>query len=255
MQDDGMYVSPVYNYGGGEQHIYENYFSRILTCFAFGGPVTNVKDTSVYIYRNVVDLRQPVRYGRPSAAKPAVEAMYGNVMGDHGSPPWTNLFVYQNTFLAGSTPRRVDLGTLGGKGEFKREILNNAFVINGKLPPYAPMPEPVMLDAGNLYWATTGADKLAPTYFDKYRKSDAYKTSQQTNKVGSSTKSIVAEPKFTDPAKNDFRPTPESPLVNAGMELPADLPDPLHAADAGAPDIGALPMGAAPLQVGVDAPQ
>ena len=52
-------------------------------------------------------------------------------------------------------------------------------------------------DSKYLARLATGADKLAATYFDKYRKSDAYKTSQQTNKVGSSTKSIVADPKFT----------------------------------------------------------
>jgi hypothetical protein len=57
-----------------------------------------------------------------------------------------------------------------------------------------------------------------------------------------------ADPKFlaaslrdwTKPA--DVRLDSESPAVNAGEPLPDDWPDPLREADAGKPDIGALPL-------------
>jgi hypothetical protein len=42
-----------------------------------------------------------------------------------------------------------------------------------------------------------------------------------------------------------------SPAVDAGVEIPADWPDPLRGADRGRPDIGAVPLGAAPWKVGV----
>jgi hypothetical protein len=46
-------------------------------------------------------------------------------------------------------------------------------------------------------------------------------------------------------AAEDFRFVLDenSPAVNAGVELPAQWPDPLHARDPGAPDIGAVPLG------------
>jgi hypothetical protein len=40
---------------------------------------------------------------------------------------------------------------------------------------------------------------------------------------------------------------------NAGVEIPKDWPDPLRDQDQGKPDIGALPFGAQPLQVGPSA--
>jgi hypothetical protein len=49
----------------------------------------------------------------------------------------------------------------------------------------------------------------------------------------------------------DFRLQTDSPAVNAGVPVPPDWPDPLRAADAEAPDIGALPLGAEPFRVGL----
>jgi hypothetical protein len=48
----------------------------------------------------------------------------------------------------------------------------------------------------------------------------------------------------------DVRPQRGSAAVNAGVAVPVEWPDSLRAADAGKPDIGALPLGAPMLQVG-----
>ena len=48
----------------------------------------------------------------------------------------------------------------------------------------------------------------------------------------------------------DVRLRPDSPAVDAGLELPAGWPDPLRKLDKGKPDLGALPLGADPLRVG-----
>lgn len=50
----------------------------------------------------------------------------------------------------------------------------------------------------------------------------------------------------------DLRLQEGSPAVNPGQPLPAEWPDPLREADKDAPDIGALPLRAAPWGVGVD---
>jgi hypothetical protein len=50
--------------------------------------------------------------------------------------------------------------------------------------------------------------------------------------------------------ENDYRLQSGSAAVDAGVELPANLPDPVRGQDKGKPDIGALPLGAEPLQAG-----
>jgi hypothetical protein len=90
----------------------------------------------------------------------------------------------------------------------------------------------------------------AEKYFDKFRNSDDFNKSQGEGKMAWSTKSIVADPKLMDMEHNDCRLQPGSPAVDAGMPLPAEWPDPLRSIDAGAPDIGALPLNAPPMQVG-----
>ena len=50
----------------------------------------------------------------------------------------------------------------------------------------------------------------------------------------------------------DWRLAPQSPAIDAGVPLPADWPDPLRARDAGAPDIGAVPLGAEAWRVGMN---
>src|SRR5262249_30002893 len=109
MQDDGLYLSPMYvRYdrlmGKAQIHLYQNVFRQALTMLAYGGPET-VNTDQLWFYRNIVDLRDPVNIGRPSAKAPA-KPYAGHVMGDHGSPPWPTLFSYHNT-IVGKEPARA----------------------------------------------------------------------------------------------------------------------------------------------------
>jgi hypothetical protein len=84
-----------------------------------------------------------------------------------------------------------------------------------------------------------------------------FKLSKERYEPGWTTQDRVADPKFVRLAAErktpaDLRLDAASPAINSGLPLPADWPDPLREADAGAPDIGALPHGAAPWKVGVD---
>ncbi len=49
-----------------------------------------------------------------------------------------------------------------------------------------------------------------------------------------------------------MRLTKGSAAVDAGLAIPAAWPDPLRDADAGKPDVGAMPFGAKVWGVGVD---
>ncbi len=255
MQDDGIYLSPIYAYTqGSELQIYQNRFTRCLTTLAFGGPVQDVKD-KIFFYRNVVDLRQPVRYNRPGPTPAKPGALYcGNIMGDHGSPPRAAMNIYQNTFIIADSPRRSYMGLFDAVDPQRpRNVLNNILLTTGTLPTYSPMPDAGSLAGGNMYWGSNANDAMASTYFEKYRKSDDFKKSQAANHVGSSTKSIMARPTFVDLNAGDLRLRPDSAGVDAGAEVPADWPDPLRRTDAAQPDIGALPVGAEPFTAGPDA--
>ena len=58
----------------------------------------------------------------------------------------------------------------------------------------------------------------------------------------------AGDPGFAGP--NDFRLPAGSGAIDAGVELPADWPDPLRAVEQGKPDAGALPSGSGRLKVG-----
>jgi len=99
---------------------------------------------------------------------------------------------------------------------------------------------------GNLYWSPGTPEKTAAVFFDKFRKSDAFAASKKLYAPGSTTNCRVADPLLDD----EFCIRRDSPLINAGVELPADWPDPLRNEDKGRPDIGARPRRAGPLEVG-----
>ena len=85
--DDGVFLTAGTAYDGetqgGDVHIYQNRFARILTTFAFGVGHGRQKMTEkgkqtgsgVWIYRNVFDFRRPVWYTWPSGP--------GRSAGDH----------------------------------------------------------------------------------------------------------------------------------------------------------------------------
>ncbi len=247
MQDDGIYISPVYpSAQASHVQIYQNHISRCLTAFALGGPLSDVRQTSVSIYRNVVDQREGVNASRPTPAKPTVVKAIGNVMGDHGSPPWPKMNIYHNTMITSAAPRQAAMGMLGAirPGDPARQVLNNAFVSLDKLSPYAPPAQPGSVDGGSLYWGTNLAGVTREKYLGKFL------TPEGSPTTGSVLQTVVGDPQFENVDKADFRLKPGSPAIDAGVAIPPDWPDPLRSADAGSPDIGALPAGTPALSAG-----
>lgn len=82
----------------------------------------------------------------------------------------------------------------------------------------------------NLYWSPNTPLEKAQTLLKKMRR------------VGGDENTVLADPKL--------KALSSEPSVDAGVELPEDWHDPLADADAGKPDIGALPLGVEPFQVG-----
>jgi hypothetical protein len=135
------------------------------------------------------------------------------------------------------------------KGGHPRQAFNNIYFHLSSLPsfPLLPTDDDVVSD-GNLFWSPQTDTKLGNAFFDKFRTSEHFTRSQSRYEPGSSTHSLVADPKLAsitaDPSKPiDFRLGSDSPAIDAGVELPSDLPDPMRKADSGKPDIGAIPFG------------
>lgn len=271
-QDDGIYLSPMYaSYSSTpfEIHVYQNVLRDCLTAFAFGGPELRNTDR-VYLYRNIVDLTTLVPTGRPTEAGGASRFTAGNPMGDHGSPPWSAMWIYHNTVHTLEPGRAAELGLTGASApERPRYFLNNLLTSGyrsarggdgptgsnkaaGKPIRAAAVAVPPVgsgLSDGNLYWVPGAEPSQRAAIFDKYRKSAEFAESAKQYDGGFTSRSFVADPKLE---QNDV-PQKGSSAVDAGATVPAEWPDPLREQDAGRPDIGALPLGAPALEVGRDA--
>jgi hypothetical protein len=245
LQDDGIYLSPMYPRHLPEPavlDVYQNHFTGCLTALAFGGPEQTTD--LVRIYRNIIDLRRPVPTGRPREKGAAPGLNTGKVMGDHGSPPWPRMHLYHNTFVMAGPSRSADMAVLNAaKEERPRRVFNNAFVHLARLPALRVPGAALAHQDGNLYWHPGLDAKRAKAFFRRYRNSPAFAADRKAYPPG-----LTAHPKF--PGEGDYRTRPGSPLVDAGVALPADWPDPLREKDRGKPDIGALPLGVAAWPTG-----
>ena len=248
LQDDGLYLSPMYTRYSkrtAEVHVYQNYIGKCLTALAFGGPEKINRDVA-FIYRNVIDLRHSLRTGRASSKNPAGGTSTGKVMGDHGSPPWSQMRIYHNTCVMAGPSRDADMGFLGACNlERPRLVLNNLHVHLAKLPLVnGPALDAALYD-GNLYWSPGIDDKQAAKAFAKFRASAIVEASKKSYPAGLHSASRIGDPRFAPTKSGDlideFRLNEGSAARNAGIELPTELPDPLRDNDAGRPDIGAVP--------------
>ena len=133
---------------------------------------------------------------------------------------------------------------LGTKGT-RRRVFNNLFLqVDGHPGLSVPGTGDDIQADGNLFWSLH-AGPSAPV-----RK-------PRPGPAGLGTNDVFADPRLahlgdSDPAL-DVRPLAGGGAIDAGVKLPADWPDSLRAADKGAPDIGALPLGAPMLRVGPEA--
>jgi hypothetical protein len=221
-------------------------------------PLDHDPQSGVFVFRNVIDLRAGTYRAPPAAPDPSGDFLReeGHVAGDHGSPTWAVMRVYHNTFLR-RTPvfRDLFLFGLGAQAlrNTARDVFNNVFVQMERVPGamFTGMKQAGNLrEGGNLLWGVKDGPAFAGDLFAKVRASPLFAESQRHYAPGWTTHDRVADPRFE--SLRTLRLEAGSPAVNSGQPLPPEWPDPLRAADAGAPDIGALPLGATAWGVGID---
>lgn len=264
--DDGIYLTAMEI--GGNVHIYQNRLARCLTTFSFYGAYA--PGNGVYIYRNLIDLREPVYYQWPqspddpafagadgcTASFPAA----GGLCGEHGSPIWEPVYFYHNTIVSRVHPEYRGYYAGGWAGHTRgttRRVFNNIFVELETAPGFS-LPGAVeddFLADHNLHWGMNVSPDDAQALLREFHQSPAFLARQRAHASGWAIHDIIADPRFLRLERDwreaaDWRLQQGSPAVDAGAELPADWPDPLRERDAGRPDLGALPLGAEMFAVG-----
>jgi len=269
MNDDGLYLSSPTPYVTDKLYVHENLISTVVSAFGMhgrGGPGGNV-----YVYRNVVDQRGPVHYVRPSPERPqGYVSLGGQTFFAHGRGIHMESFhLYHNTCLV---PVSHGFGPFAGgmaappPAGARRRIFNNLYVyFNAKYFNRAGNGYPrfrsrvrdadMSLD-GNLHWHATMGDQLPADFFKRLRTHALSERSKKQFPLGWATRSVSADPKFarfamSRTSDNDYRIQKASPAVGAGMPLPPGYPDPFRPGKGARPDIGAFPLGAQPLRVGI----
>lgn len=264
--DDG--IEPGVRKAHGATYVYCNFISRLLSPFTAHGkkPVQVATDegSGMFIFRNIIDLREGTYYGPPNKQDPTgaflkkpTEAM----LHDHGSPLQQDYYVYQNTFITnGPAWRDVYAYSWGGRAtQTIRRVFNNiCFQVDG-LPGTAVVvaPEDDFQADGNLMWSLHKGPDFKGDLFAKFRSSKLFEASKVKYPAGWTTNDLFVDPKFMafkedyhEPS--DFRLQPDSKAIDAGQVLPSNWPDPIRNSDAGKPDIGALPVGVEPWHIGVN---
>lgn len=250
MQDDGIYLSSPSPNFSDDIHIYQNLIREIFTTFACnnqGGPRGDI-----FIYRNLIDQRQGVPFGRPSLKKPEGDMLRGHGFLAHGNNLLgiESIHFYHNTFVtetwSGSYAARTWTVT---HPLTRRSILNNIFVYMNRYPDSAyPEENEINMD-GNLHWCPAAGAKAPGDLIEKVRLAKGSKKNQAKYPAGWEASSFIADPRFlafelSPVARNDIRLNKDSPAIGKGIVLPKEFTDPLRPANGARPDIGAYPVGA-----------
>jgi hypothetical protein len=266
--DDGLEGGPKLR--SHTLYIHENLISHVLSPLTQHegekdeSPIDHDPKAGMYIYRNVFDMRGGTYSTPPSTSDPsgAWLARDGHLAGDHGGPIWTVMHMYHNDFIR-DTPTFRDyflfgLGTQGLRNS-ERDVFNNIFYQTTRVPgtvSYMKQAENLR-EGGNILWGGVDGPALKGDHFAKFRASALFTDSRKRYEPGWTTQDRVADPRFIKPPTDgstamDLRLQADSAAVNSGQPLPAEWPDPLRAADKGAPDVGALPLGSSAWGIGVD---
>jgi hypothetical protein len=263
--DDGFEPGPQRE--RGRIFIYQNYVTRVLSPFTAHGkkpnPVVTEPGSGVYVYRNIVDLRRGTYKSPPLKSDPSgayLDRETEILDHDHGSPVHPNYYVYQNTFIMQSPWRGYFDFTWGANTKATtRRVFNNLFVqvhgIPGLNVSGTSAGDDFQTD-GNLIWSLRDGPSVVGDLFAKFHTSPLVERSKQRYAPGWAASDVFADPKLMSlDAKGtlplDARLQAGSPAIDAGVTLPVDWPDPLHAADKGKPDIGAIPASADAPSFGV----
>ena len=264
--DDGFEPGPKRE--RGHIYIYQNYISGLLSPFTLEGkkaiPITSEPGSGVYIYRNIIDLRQGAYKTPPAAADPSGAFLHQPVDTldhDHGSPIHPVAYIYQNTFLLATGVTRGYYAFSWGAhaAGTTRRVFNNIFLQVDGLPGMnvtGLSPDDDFQADGNLYWgAREGAAHLTD-FFEKFRQSPIVAASKQRYAPGLGASDRFADPQFVSFDVGGKHPVDPrigtaSAAVGGGVALSTEWPDPLRSSNGGRPDIGALPQGANAWGVGV----
>ncbi len=258
LQDDVVYLSsPTPSRICEDVHIRQNYLSHCM--LPFGTHRRGDCSGRIFIYGNVIDMRHPVRFYRPTFERPEGRMQYPNQIGclflSHGHRDllgMENIAFYHNTAIlpsrfAGHWMRSTFPGSV-------RSIFNNLFVYCQGYPevPTEPAQGRVEMN-GNLHWAP--GDLPAAGWLEAFSSSGA--SQENAEKWGGApweTEAIVADPCFlsfelASEGEADLRLAPESPARSRAVALPEGLPAPTNATG---PHLGAL-QNSEPLRVGIEA--
>jgi hypothetical protein len=263
--DDGLEPGPKKE--RGQALIYQNLITRCNNPFSAHGqkqpgdpPVPSEDGSGVYLYRNVIDLRQGSYKAPPSEPDPPGEFLHhhsGWLAHEHGSPTLAVYYIYHNTFLLPGKPANGFYAHTWGShlGGTTRRVFNNIFVQAEELPGLnvRSLAEDHDFQAdANLYWSVKEGPRHRGDYFEPLRQSPLFEASRKRYPPGWGSNDLFANPEFIGGAEDrlDVRLRETSPAIDAGVDLPADWPDPLRDHDDGEPDLGALPLGAEPFLIG-----
>jgi hypothetical protein len=174
---------------------------------------------------------------------------------DHGSPTWEPIWFYHNTVLTAEKAFRgfYGAGWGGHMNGATRRVFNNIFVQSDSAPGLVFQPDVDMHADGNLHWSPAQPDKNAADFFTAFRKSKVFEASKKVYEPGWTAHDVYGDPRFLKFAPEalddvDVRLGKNSAALGRGVALPADWPDVMRRNQR--PDIGALPAGAAAMQVG-----
>ena len=264
--DDGLEPGPKKK--SGKAFIYQNYISHCNNPFSVHGrknpgdpPVPSEKGSGVYLFRNVIDLRDGHYKGPPAEPDPTGEFLHrhsGWLAHEHGNPTLANYYIYHNTFLLPGKPANSFYAHTWGShlGGTTRRVFNNIFVQVEGLPGLNTRSLTADHDFqadGNLYWSLKDGPGQPADYFGKLRQSPLFEASKKRYPPGWGAHDLFADPRLAAIPESGTRPDVrlknDSPAIDAGVPLPADWPDPLREKDAGKPDLGALPSGAGRLSI------
>lgn len=285
LNDEGLFLDA---YGKKNVRVHENVVLKTLSPISFAGE--RVGDETVvggpfYVYRNLVDVRDPTAGFRPRFVGDTAVWRYGNTFKSNGEDGPYALF--QNTFLVYAQAGQASyLHYRNLNGSHSRRSFNNIFVAvdpdaaSDRPITFVPSPSfPAQTD-GNDYHrigqATTPQYRYLQYSFggqtfdkgtfgclagctDPLRGSLLFQQSKTQYALGYEANGIESDPQFQRigddgifRTTDDLRLHSTSPARAAGITLPADLRALDGPPTRGAPDVGCYRFGSGPLRVGID---